>query len=119
MTETIGRSVMFHLLFPFHVSDQEYKIGSLSVCLHLLRGICAPLRKKIRPFVHLWRIVHHFLCYTPRFTSIFETNLHRPRSLAKQGDNALGSVRPSACPSSLSRLNSLTCYLDIWCVGRA
>ncbi len=29
---------------------------------------------------------------------------YRLRSLAKQGDNALGSVRPSVCPSALSRL---------------
>ena len=41
--------------------------------------------------------------------------------IAKQGDNALGSVRPSVCPSvcpsALSRLNRLTDDLDIRYVG--
>ncbi len=44
---------------------------------------------------------------------------YRPRS---EGDNALGSVRPSVCPSVrlsvLSRLNRFTCDLDFWHGGR-
>ncbi len=44
---------------------------------------------------------------------------YRPRS---EGDNVLGCVRPSVCPSvrplPLSRLNRLTYDLEIWYVGR-
>ena len=43
---------------------------------------------------------------------------YRPRSLAKQGDNALGSVRPSVRPFTHSCLNRLTFDLDFWCGGR-
>ena len=35
-------------------------------------------------------------------------------ALAKQGDNRIGSVRPSVSQSTLSRLNRLTFDLDIW-----
>ncbi len=40
---------------------------------------------------------------------------YRPRS---EGDNVLGSVRPSVCLSVLSRPNRLTFDLDIWHGGR-
>ncbi len=39
---------------------------------------------------------------------------YRPRS---EGDNVLGSVRPSVRQCALSRLNRLTYDLDIWYVG--
>ncbi len=60
----------------------------------------------------------------------FEELLFSDRvALAKQGDNALGSIRPSVrlsvrpflgmcvCPSELSYLNCLTYDLDICYVG--
>ena len=40
------------------------------------------------------------------------TSNYRPRSLAKQGDNALGSVCPSVHASALSLLNRLNYDLD-------
>ena len=39
---------------------------------------------------------------------------YRPRSLAKQEDNVLGSICPSVCLAALSRLNHLTYDLIIW-----
>ena len=50
----------------------------------------------------------------PPFGHFFFCNLTLFLSSAKQGDNALGSVRPLP----LSRLNYLTYDLDIWYVGR-
>ncbi len=41
-------------------------------------------------------------------------HFYRPGS---EGDNVLGSVRPSVSQSTLSRLNRLTYDLDIWYVG--
>ena len=44
-----------------------------------------------------------------------------PEALAKQGDNALGSVCPlvrlCVCLSALSRLKCLTFDLDFWCAA--
>ncbi len=47
-------------------------------------------------------------CHALKSMSILRpTHIYRPCSLAKQGDNALGSVRPSVRPSALSHLNRL------------
>ncbi len=39
-------------------------------------------------------------------------------ALAKQGGNALGSVRPSVCLFVLSQVNDWTFVLDFWHWGR-
>ena len=50
-----------------------------------------------------------------------DISIDRPLDIylsAKQGDNALGSVRPSVHPLPLSRLNPLAYDLDIRYVSR-
>ena len=48
-----------------------------------------------------WLSVGEYSDIVNSYKNVKQFNNRRPRSLEKQGDNALGSVRLSVCPSSL------------------
>ena len=45
--------------------------------------------------------------HTVAHNKIYKNNFYRPHRLVKQGDNELGSVHPSVCPSAKSNNHHL------------